>query len=103
MGIFRFIGYGFVILALAALGYEAAQAVANNGWQFFALGELWFKLDAHSLNISQSAIQRYISPWFWEPIITSVLLCPCWSIFGGLGLILIWLGRKSLRRKRWFH
>ena len=103
MRIFRFIGYGFIILALAALGYEAAQALANDGWQIFALGELWFKLDAQSINISQSGIQRYISPWVWEPMITSILLCPCWSIFGGLGLILIWLGRKSLRRKRWFH
>ena len=100
---FRFIGYGFIILALAALGYEAAQALANDGWQIFTLGELWFKLDAQSINISQSSIQRYISPWVWEPMITSILLCPCWSIFGGLGLILIWLGRQSLRRKRWFH
>jgi len=103
MGIFRFVGYGFIILALAALGYEGAQAIANDGWQIFALGELWFKLDAQSINISQSSIQRYISPWVWEPMITSILLCPCWTIFGGLGLIFIWLGGKSLRRKRWLQ
>tara|TARA_Y100001936_G_scaffold66076_1_gene64992 strand:- start:22818 stop:23132 length:315 start_codon:yes stop_codon:yes gene_type:complete len=93
----RVIGYIFLVLAVAAAGYEAWQAVANGGWKMVALGELWFKLDAQSLSVSQAGIQRYVAPWLWEPVITTILLWPGWAVFGVPGLLLVWTGRRRRR------
>ena len=97
MIICRFLGYLLAIITLATVGYEAWQAVTNDGWKVIALGELWFKLDAQSLSISQAGIQRYVDPWLWEPIITTILLWPSWVVFGVPTLILMWVGRKKRR------
>jgi hypothetical protein len=97
--VLRFIVYIFAILAVAAAGYEAFQAVSNDGWKMIALGELWFKLDAQSLSVSQAGIQRYVAPWLWEPVITTILLWPGWAVFGVPALLLMWAGRKRRGRR----
>ena len=99
MIVLRFIGYIFAILAVAAASYEAFQAVSNDGWKMTALGELWFKLDAQSLSVSQAGIQRYVAPWLWEPVITTILLWPGWAVFGVPALLLMWAGRKRRGRR----
>jgi hypothetical protein len=96
--IFRVLGYLLAIIAVAAVGYEAWQAVANDGWKIIALGQLWFTLDAQSLSVSQAGIQRYVAPWLWEPIITTILLWPGWAVFGVPASLLIWVGRKRNNR-----
>ena len=103
MRIFRFVGLFLTILAMAALGFEFTQALITQDWNILTLGELWFKIDPQSINISQAGIQRHLAPWLWEPVITSILLCPCWVIFGSLGFWFIWIGRRKLRQKRWFR
>lgn len=99
MIICRFLGYLLAIIAVAAVGYEAWQAVANDGWKMIALGELWFTLDAQSLSVSQAGIQRYVAPWLWEPVITTILLWPGWAVSGVPALLLIWVGRKRGGRR----
>jgi hypothetical protein len=96
--IFRVLGYLLAIIAVAAVGYEAWQAVANDGWKIIALGQLWFTLDAQSLSVSQAGIQRYVAPWLWEPVITTILLWPGWAVFGVPAWLLIWVGRKRNNR-----
>jgi hypothetical protein len=96
----RFLGYLLAIIAVAAAGYESWQAVANDGWKMIALGELWFTLDAQSLSVSQAGIQRYVAPWLWEPVITTILLWPGWAVFGVPALLLLWFGRKRSSSKR---
>lgn len=98
MIIFRVLGYVLAIIAVAAVGYEAWQAVANDGWEIIALGQLWFTLDAQSLSVSQAGIQRYVAPWLWEPVITTILLWPGWAVFGVPAPLLIWVGRKRNKR-----
>ena len=98
MIIFRVLGYLLAIIAVAAVGYEAWQAVANDGWKIIALGQLWFTVDAQSLSVSQAGIQRYVAPWLWEPIITTILLWPGWAVFGVSASLLIWVGRKRNNR-----
>ena len=94
MIICRVLGYLLAIIAVAGVGYEAWQAIANDGWKMIALGELWFKLDVQSLNASQAGIQRYVAPWLWEPVITTILLWPGWAVFGVPALLSMWIGRK---------
>jgi hypothetical protein len=98
MVIVRFFGWLLIVLALGALGWEAFVAWQTGGWRMVPLGELWFKLHSNSLNASQAGIQRYVAPWLWEPVITTILLWPGWAVFGVPGVLLLWAGRKKSRR-----
>ena len=95
MIILRILGGLLLILALAALGWEALSAWQGGGWRMVPLGELWFKLDSKSLNASQAGVQRYVAPWLWEPVITTILLWPGWAVFGLPGALLLWVGRRK--------
>lgn len=99
MVILRILGWLLMALAVAALGWEALAAWQGDGWRIVPLGELWFKLDAQSLNASQAAVQRHVAPWLWEPVITTVLLWPGWAVFGVPGLLLLWVGRRRSGRR----
>ena len=98
MVIVRILGWLLIVLALGALGWEAFAAWQTGGWRMIPLGELWFKLHSNSLNASQAGIQRYVAPWLWEPVITTILLWPGWAVFGVPGVLLLWAGRKKSRR-----
>jgi len=90
----RVIGSILLLAAIAAAGYEAFTAFEAGSWRSIALGEIWFKLHAASLNGAQAGIQRYISPFLWEPVITTVLLWPGWAVFGVPGAVLLWFCRS---------
>jgi len=92
-----------LLIAVAAAGYEARAAFETGGWRPVALGELWYKIHAASLNGAQAGIQRYISPFLWEPVITTILLWPGWAVFGVPGAALTWVcraRRRGARRRR---
>ena len=94
----RILGWILVLLALGAAAYEIMVAINGpGGWRMIALGELWFKLHPHSLNAFQAGIQRYLTPWLWEPVITTILLWPGWLVFGVPGLLAVILCRRRRR------
>lgn len=97
----RVIGWILVVMAVAALGHEVILAFETGSYHFIALGEQWFKINPASLNISQAAIQRYVAPWLWEPVITTILLWPTWLVLGIPGIFLTWAFRiRNGRRRR---
>ncbi|WP_208996077.1 hypothetical protein [Pseudovibrio ascidiaceicola] len=93
----RFIGVWFVAIALVSFVVDATKSIATSSWTSSPLGLIWFDLSPETLNASQAAIQRYVSPLLWDPIIQSLLLMPPWVIFGPLGLIMLWYGDKRRR------
>ena len=96
----RSIGWFLLLLAAAAAGYEAVAALDSGAWRVRALGEIWYAIDAGSLNLAQAVVQRHLWPFLWEPVITSVLLLPGWAAFGAPGLVLAWVCRRRRRRRR---
>ena len=96
----RMTGWLLLLLAAAALGYEAMAALDSGTWRTRALGEIWFAIDVGSINLAQAVIQRYLWPFLWEPVITSVLLLPGWAVFGAPGLVLARICRARKRRRR---
>ena len=90
--------------ALEALGisksFGGVAALDAGAWRVLALGEIWYEIDAASLNFAQAVVQRYLWPFLWEPVITSVLLLPGWAAFGAPGLVLAWAFRRRRRRRR---
>ncbi|MDC0033988.1 hypothetical protein OAJ57_05475 [Alphaproteobacteria bacterium] len=97
MIICRVFGWILVLTALGAITYEVMAALTEGGWRIVALGEIWFKLHAPSLNEAQAGIQRYVAPWLWEPVITTVLLWPGWAFFGVPGVLAFYFCRKRRR------
>ena len=95
----RIIAWIFVLAALLIGSYEVMELLKTGTWRLTALGEVWFKLHTASLNGAQAGIQRYVAPWLWEPVITTILLWPGWLVFGVPGVLGLSLCRQ---RKRHF-
>jgi hypothetical protein len=85
----RAIGWGLIVIALAALGYEALLALESGSWRMIAAGELWYGLHRGSLNLAQAITQRYLHPALWDPIIQGLLSWPAWSLLGAPGVALV--------------
>lgn len=60
---------------------------------------LWYRLDAGSLNLLQSVVQRYISVWVWDTIFVPVLLAPALVVLFVPSAILLLLTRKRKRQR----
>ena len=74
---------------MAALGYEIWLSVQAGAYRMVAAGELWYRLDPGSLNLSQAVIQRYVHPSVWEPGIVTLLRWPAWALLGAPGVVLV--------------
>jgi hypothetical protein len=57
--------------------------------------QLWSNIHQNSLSLLQPAVEHYVSPWLWNPVIMTVLEQPVWLVFGIIGAALILLGRKK--------
>ncbi len=98
MVILRTIGIWLLLVAMIALTVDGTQSLASTeGWVMTPLGEHWFNLHAPSLNTSQAAVERYVHPYLWDPILVTILMTPTWIFFGVLGLLFYWLGRRRRR------
>lgn len=83
------LGWLLIFAAVAALAYELGLAWQNGAYRMVAAGELWYRLDPSSLNLSQAIVQRYLHPVLWNPVIVSLLQWPAWSLLGGPGVLLV--------------
>ena len=102
MRIVRISGVILMALALVALGGDALASFEQGRLAAAALGELWYRIDAGSLNLMQAVVQRYLWPGLWDPVIVAVLRLPAIVVFGAPGLALWLLGRLP-RRRRMFY
>ena len=94
----RVLGWLVTAVAFMAAGAEILASLEAGAYQGLAIGHLWFKIDAASLNLSQAVIQRRIHPSVWDPVIVTFLGWPAWIVFGVLGPALALLFRKRDRR-----
>lgn len=83
------VGGACLLLALWVAGREAT-ALAGGAHRFIPLGQVWFEVDAASLNMTQAGIQRHIAPWLWDDAVQPLLEQPAWPVLAALGLALLW-------------
>ncbi len=95
----RIAGWLLLALALLLLGVELVASLEADAYQGLALGQVWFRLDAASLNFAQAVIQRYLLPELWDPVAIEILQWPGWLTFGlpGLAAAVLCRRRKSKR------
>ena len=96
---------GWLLVAGAAVMAvrEAVMWAQSGEWTPIAAGQLWFDLHKDSLQLVQPAIERYILPALWDPVILTVLQWPAWAVLGLPGLVLAWLADRRRRTKPKFR
>jgi len=87
-------GWALAAIALIAFAYEFSGYVETGRYRVIPLGELWFNVHVASLNVIQAVVQRYLHPFLWDPIITTALQWPAWSLLGAPAAILVAIAPK---------
>jgi hypothetical protein len=90
----RLLGWVLVLAAGAVAIRDAFHWVTSGELRLAAGGELWFTLAPESLNVAQAAVQRYLWPELWDPVIQTILLWPAVLVLLVPGLLLLMLCRR---------
>ena len=93
----RAVGWLLILAALAAVGRDFFAWLDTGTWASVPFGQVWFDLHKDSLLLLQPALERHVSPFLWDPVMTTILEAPAWAVFLVPGVILLLLG--SLRRR----
>ena len=91
----RIMGVWLLLLAMIAAVVDATKSLAGGGaWVVTPMGQQWQALSPETLRDAKAAIESSVSPMVWDPVMTTILDAPTWVVFGILGVVLFWLGRK---------
>ncbi|EJW12040.1 hypothetical protein A33M_2517 [Rhodovulum sp. PH10] len=93
--VFRFLGLVILALAFIFLVYDGTKSIAAGTLQMVEFGDMWNAVHADSLAAVQPAIERWLSPWVWDPVMLKILSSPTWLVLGIVGSVLVLLGRKK--------
>jgi hypothetical protein len=96
MVVVRGLGWSLLALAVAAIVHDALNWWSEGSFHLLGLGDLWTHIDMRSLGDTQSAVQRHLSGALWTWIIRPLLMIPALPAFLALGLLLLWLGNRSV-------
>ena len=94
----RLIGWVAFLAGAAVLVRDGLVWIDTKHWAPIALGQLWYELNRSSLNLVQAVTQRYIHPFLWDPIIVTILLSWAFAVLMILGVLLLVVFRKRVRR-----
>ena len=100
MAVGRFIGWVLLAAAFAVLAWEIWGAWQPGAFPIHAAGQVWYDLHRASLNGAQAAIQRYLLPSLWDPVIVTVLTWPAVLVLGVPGVVLTFLCRSRRGGRR---
>ncbi len=92
----RFLGLIAVAGAFVGLIVDGARTIANAQLDYTPLGQILFQALPNHFPMLEPAITRHVHPFLWDPVLLSVLLAPAALVSLGIGLILMWLGRKPV-------
>ncbi len=99
MRTWRIVGWGLLLLAVAALGWEVIAWGLTGQYESRLPGQIWASIDRPSLNLTQAVVQRYVLPELWDYVLLPVLLAPLWLVLAVPGLLLALLCRPRLRKQ----
>ena len=85
----RLLGAG--VMALGGLMLLSDLHITGGGLDYrpAALGEVWYRWHAPSLNLLQAIVERYIWPQLWSNGLLPLLLAPAWIVTAFKGVILV--------------
>ncbi len=91
----RFVGLVCLAAGFILLIYDGTKSIAGNRLFLTSVRTLWELVNAGSLARLEPTIQSYVGGYLWDPLMVTILAAPSWGLLGGLGIILLLLGRKK--------
>ena len=91
----RFIGLICLAAGFILLIYDGTKSIAGNRLFLTGVRTLWELINAGSLAKLKPTIQSYAGGFLWDPLMVTILAAPSWGVLGGLGIMLLLLGRKK--------
>jgi hypothetical protein len=91
----RFIGLICLAAGFILLIYDGTKSIAGNRLFLTSVRALWELINASGLAKLEPTIQSYAGGYLWDPVMMTILSAPSWGLLGGLGIILLLLGRKK--------
>jgi hypothetical protein len=95
--ILRFIGLWLLAGAFVALIIDGTASIAGGSIRFNTFGQTWDNIYQESKPAAKAFVVRHAGDWVWTSGIQVVLDQPTWVVLGGLGVILVLVGRKKPR------
>jgi hypothetical protein len=93
----RFLAGVLFLVAVIAAGYDATRSLAAHRPVTTSLFEHASKLTPALLGSARDTVRRSTHPLVWDVGIAKVLMLPTWSVFGALGLLAAYAGRRRRR------
>ncbi len=94
-GLLRFLAGVFLLVAvIAAVNDVTRSMAAGTRIPSVSTHEHWSKLAPVTLATARNTVQRKAHPTVWDPVLLSVLQLPAWALFGALGALLAYAGRR---------
>jgi hypothetical protein len=100
MLLLRIVGVWLLLLAMVAAVIDATKSLAGGGdWVTTPTLQQWASLSPETLAAARAAVETNVGSFFWDPVLTEILNTPTWALFGVLGILLYWLGRRRAPRE----
>ena len=93
----RFFAGLLLLIAVIAAVADGTRTMAAERLVVTSAGEQWGKIAPNSLKYAQTYVQRTVHPLVWDTAVRPLLLLPTWALFGGLGFLLAYIGRRRRR------
>jgi hypothetical protein len=94
-GLVRFLaGVALMVAVMAAANDVTRSLMAGERLPPVSTLEHWSKLAPVTLTAARTAVQRYTPRLVWDPCLVTLLNLPAWGLFGLLGALLAYAGRR---------
>jgi hypothetical protein len=93
----RFLAGVLLLVAVIAAVYDGTRSLAAGNLVTTSLLEHWSKLAPALLASAQAGVRRATHPVVWDLGVVRLLRAPAWALFGVLGILLAYAGRRRRR------
>jgi hypothetical protein len=94
-GLLRFLAGVFLLVAvIAAVDDVTRSMVSGEKLAPVSTYEHWERLAPVTLSLARGAVERRTHPLVWNPGLMTVLQLPAWGLFGALGALFAYAGRR---------
>src|SRR5262245_15263162 len=93
----RFLAGFFLLIAVIFAVNDATRVFGPTRTTAVTMHQTWSAVSPNSVNAAQGTVQRYTLPAVWSWGVLPLLQLPAWALFGLVGLVLAFLGRRRRR------
>lgn len=93
----RLVGWALFFAGIGVLAHDAILWRESGHWMPILFGQLWYDVNAPSLNLAQVVVQRYLWPPLWDGAIVRLLLCWAFAVPMAAGVFLVLVCRRWRR------